>query len=92
MPTYIYTRKRFLEFVETLKDDDIVLLSAELSAAQYSKKQAAQKVTIVFASDVFARKDTVGHFAKNPTWCFCVVKREDLSEGAAKIYDENPTK
>jgi len=88
MPTYIYNKKRFIEFINTLQEDDVILLSAELAAAEYKKKINAQTVTIAFAANVFERKDTVGHFAKNPTFCFSVMKRDNLSEGGQKIYDE----
>lgn len=93
MPTHLYTKKRFMEFLGGLKDDDVIMLSEELQAAEYSKNKNAQKVTIAFAADAFDRKDTVGHFVKNPTWCFVILKRDDLSEGAKKIYDGiDPTK
>lgn len=88
MPTRIYTKKRFMEFLSGLKDDDVIMLSGEMEGVEYKKKKNAQTVTMAFAADAFERKDTVGHFVKMPIWCFCIMKRENLSEGAQKIYDE----
>ncbi len=87
MPTHIYTKQRFMEFLEGLQDDDVILLTGEIFEASYAKKKNAQKVSFAYAADVFERKDTVGHFFKLPTWSFVVCKRENISEGGLKIYD-----
>lgn len=91
MPTHIYTKKRFMEFLEGLTDEDVILLTDEKFGASYHKKVNAQKVSFAYAADVFVRKDTVGHFFKLPTWSFVVCQRKDISEGGLKIYDSIET-
>jgi hypothetical protein len=87
MPTFVYNKKTMMDLMSSLEEDDVILLTGELLEASYSKKMGVQKVTFAYSPDVFERKDTVGHFARLPTWSFIICKRENISDHGLKLYD-----
>lgn len=88
MPTHIYDKKRFLEFIEKgISDDEVIIFTNEINQIEYKKKIGVKQANMLFSCDAFKLKDTVGDLAKNPTVGFCILKRKDVSESALKFLE-----
>ncbi len=89
----IGTKKKFLELIENqIDDDDVVVLSTDLCGTiSASKKQNSQKVGFVFAADIFAQPDDIGHIAFGETSAIglLICKEKQLSADVIKKLKRN---
>lgn len=82
MPTYHFSKKKFIEELERLiKDDDHILLSNEFDGTiEALSKKKLKRVPFVFASDAFERQDTIGDLLKSNMFSFVIAKDEIVAE------------
>jgi hypothetical protein len=91
MPTKVYTKDQFLQLLNTLEKDDVILATTDITGnLTVSTKKNEQKITFSYAADAFARPGDIGHwaFGKTPAWSFTICKAEDVSEGVKKLISE----
>ena len=84
MPTYIYSKKDLINYLEKqLSDKDVIVMTNELSGSLSTSKKNGLKLTHVYAPDTF--KDYgVGHivFGKSHPLAMIITNKERLSDKA----------
>ena len=91
MDTLVFTKKKFIKWLSTeLSDDQVVLMSAELTGSTtLNKKRNEKLITFGLAADAFKRKDDIGHLAFRQTPCvaICICNQGDVSEKTLEVYN-----
>ncbi len=91
MPTYILSKKKFMEEMNKLiEDEQVVVLSNEMTGNLTISKKNGLKMSQVFAHDVF-KDQGIGHifFGRTRGYGFFVSQNEELSENSKQIIKEN---
>ena len=67
MPTYHYSKKRFIEEMQNLiKDDEHVILTNDIEGTvEALKRKKTKRVPFSFSSDAFEREDSIGDLLKS---------------------------
>lgn len=81
MPTFIYTKKEFIAYLENqISKDEVIVLSNELTGNLSISKKGGIKVSHAYSSETFIDKG-VGHiaFGKSCPLGIIVSKKERLS-------------
>ena len=86
MPTYIYSKKDFIEFIETqVKDNEVIVFTNEMSGNLSVSKKKGLQITHQYSEKTF--KDSgVGHIAFGNTQAIGVLiaKQDEISEDGKK--------
>lgn len=84
MPTYIYNKKDFLEFIDKqVGDDEVIVFTNELIGNISMSKKSGIKLTHQYANDTFL-DEGIGHiaFGKSHPLGMIIAKQERLSNKA----------
>jgi len=91
MPTYIYSKKDFINYLEKqLSATDVVVLTNELTGNASISKKSGLKLSHVYSHETF--KDSgIGHiaFGKSRPLGMIVTNKEMLSDPAMEILKTN---
>lgn len=90
MPTYIYSKKDFINYLEKqLTDKDVVVLTNELSGNLSISKKNGLKLSHVYAPNSF-KDEGVGHiaFGKSHPLGMIITDKERLSDVSKAFLDK----
>lgn len=67
MPTYVYQKKDFIEFIEQqVKDDEVIVFTNELTGNMSTSKKGGIKITHQYSEKAF-KDEGIGHIAFGET-------------------------
>lgn len=91
MPTIHYTKKKFLEELDKLiQDDEHIILTNEVDGTiGLAKKKKLKKIPFVFASDAFAKQDTVSDLLNMTLVSFIIAEDVDVADQFKHENNEN---
>jgi hypothetical protein len=90
MPTYIYSKKDFITYLEKqLTDKDVVVLTTELSGNLSMSKKNGLKLSHVYAPNCF-KDEGLGHiaFGKSHPLGIIITGKERLSDVSKRFLDK----
>ncbi len=90
MPTYLFSKDSFLEFIEKyLEDNTVVIVSSDITDVELEKMESHLgvkdyfKVEFVISADVLKNKD-IDEFDEKFKYAIVFVKKDDLTDEALK--------
>ena len=94
MPTYVFSKKQFVKWLQDGLDDKDVILFSDAMAGNLQVKKLCKSVTFEYAKDVFAKPDGVGDiaFGEVRPFSFMRTQRNSVSQKALEIIAEQDKK
>ena len=89
MPTYTYSKKDFINFIEKqVKDDEIIVLTNEKTGNLSTSKKKGLQVNHAYAPEVFS-EEGVGHIAFGETTSLgiLIANEKRISEAGKKAME-----
>lgn len=82
MPTIHYTKKEFLKQLDNLiGDNEHIIFTNEVDGSvELTKKKKLKKIPFVFASDAFAKSNTVSDILNMKLSSFLIVDDKDVAD------------
>ncbi len=89
MPTYIYSKKDFIQFIEEQVDENELIVFTDSFTGLSSTKKKGLQVNNQFASQAF-KDDGVGHIMRGDTFSLGiqVTKKTSLSAEGIKTFEQ----
>ncbi len=93
MPTIHYSKKEFIDMLKDISDDDHVFLTTEVDGNLMLKnKKKFKQVPFVFASDAFAKPDTIHDLLETTMWGIILAPDSVVAEKFKRKKNANTKK